>query len=157
MKNQIHKLFIENRYGKRSRRSFIRQLAMITGSSAAALSIIPVMEENELRPGFNGESNSDLITEFIKYPGFTGDMMAFLARPVTGNKFPAVLVIHENRGLVPHIQDVTRRMAGEGVLAIAPDAISPGGGTPDVLANVGVKLHYSSIMKKHENTLWKPR
>ncbi len=138
MKNQIHKLFIENRYGKRSRRSFIRQLAMITGSSAAALSIIPVMEENELRPGFNGESNSDLITKFIKYPGFTGDMRAFLARPVKGNKFPAVIVIHENRGLVPHIQDVTRRMAGEGFLAIAPDALSPVGGTPDDISNVGV-------------------
>ena len=59
---------------------------------------------------------SDLVTEFIKYPGETGEMRAFMADPKTGKKFPAVIVIHENRGLVPHIQDVTRRMAKEGFL-----------------------------------------
>ena len=64
-------------------------------------------------------------------------MRAFLARPKSGTKFPAVIVIHENRGLVPHIQDVTRRMAKEGFLAIAPDALSPVGGTPEDVSNVG--------------------
>ena len=64
-------------------------------------------------------------------------MRAFLARPKSGKKFPAVIVIHENRGLVPHIQDVTRRMAKEGFLAIAPDALSPVGGTPEDVSNVG--------------------
>jgi len=64
-------------------------------------------------------------------------MKAFLARPKKGKKFPAVIVIHENRGLVPHIQDVTRRMAKEGFLAIAPDALSPVGGTPEDVSNVG--------------------
>jgi carboxymethylenebutenolidase len=57
--------------------------------------------------------------------------MAFLARPATEGKFPAVIVIHENRALQPHIKDVTRRMAAEGFLAIAPDALSPLGGTPE--------------------------
>ncbi len=75
--------------------------------------------------------------EFIKYPAATGDMSAYLARPAKGKKFPAVIVIHENRGLVPHIQDVTRRMAKEGFLALAPDALSPVGGTPEDISNVG--------------------
>ncbi len=77
------------------------------------------------------------MTEFIKYPAETGEMKAYLARPKKGNKFPAVIVIHENRGLVPHIQDVTRRMAKEGFLSLAPDALSPLGGTPGDISNVG--------------------
>jgi carboxymethylenebutenolidase len=64
-------------------------------------------------------------------------MKAFMARPSKGKKFPAVIVIHENRGLVPHIQDVTRRMAKEGFLSLAPDALSPVGGTPSDVSNVG--------------------
>lgn len=63
-------------------------------------------------------------------------MRAFMARPKKGKKFPAVIVIHENRGLVPHIRDVTRRMADEGFLVLAPDALSPVGGTPDDTSNV---------------------
>ncbi|NMC41639.1 MAG: dienelactone hydrolase family protein, partial [Bacteroidales bacterium] len=75
--------------------------------------------------------------EFIKYPAATGDMRAYLARPVEKKKYPAVIVIHENRGLVPHIQDVTRRMAREGFLSLAPDALSPVGGTPEDVSNAG--------------------
>ncbi len=73
----------------------------------------------------------ELMTEFIKYPGETGEVKGFLAWPKADKKFPAVLIIHENRGLQPHIQDVTRRMAKEGFLALAPDALSPLGGTPE--------------------------
>ena len=60
----------------------------------------------------------------------TGDVRAKLARPDGDVKHPGVLVIHENRGLNTHIADVTRRVALEGFLAIAPDALSPVGGTP---------------------------
>ena len=80
--------------------------------------------------------NQALVTEFVNYPAATGNMKAFMARPKKGKKFPAVIVIHENRGLVPHIRDVTRRMADEGFLALAPDALSPVGGTPDDTSNV---------------------
>ena len=137
MNNKINRLYDDYKTGKTSRRYFIKQLAMITGSSAAAIAIIPVLEENELRPPLLPDDQTDLITEFIKYPGFTGEMRAFLARPAKGRKFPGVIVIHENRGLVPHIQDVTRRMAREGFLALAPDALSPVGGTPEDISNVG--------------------
>jgi carboxymethylenebutenolidase len=60
-----------------------------------------------------------------------------MVRPAKGKKFPAVIVIHENRGLVPHIQEVTKRMAKEGFLSLAPDALSPVGGTPEDVSNAG--------------------
>ena len=101
------------------------------------MALLPVFEENSLKASASFQDDPDLITEFIKYPGATGEMRAFMARPKSGKKFPAVIVIHENRGLVPHIQDVTRRMAKEGFLALAPDALSPVGGTPADVSNVG--------------------
>ena len=76
--------------------------------------------------------------------------------PKKGKKFPAVIVIHENRGLVPHIQDVTRRMAGEGFLALAPDALSPVGGTPEDTTNVRDlfgKLNNEELKRKIINLL----
>jgi carboxymethylenebutenolidase len=71
-----------------------------------------------------------LITETIRYAGASGPVIAYLARPKEYIKHPAVIVIHENRGLQPHIKDVARRVALEGFVALAPDALSPLGGTP---------------------------
>ena len=71
-----------------------------------------------------------LHTEYIKYPGETGEIIAYAAQPQGKAGLPGVIVIHENTGLQPHIEDVTRRVALEGFLAIAPDALSPFGGTP---------------------------
>lgn len=75
--------------------------------------------------------DSRLNTEYIKYPGETGEVRASLARPKGDAKLPGVVVIHENTGLNPHIEDVTRRVALEGFLTIAPDALSQFGGTPE--------------------------
>ena len=72
-----------------------------------------------------------LFMERMKYSGATGEVVAYLARPKGDEKLPGVVVIHENRGLVPHIEDVTRRVALEGFLAFAPDALTPLGGTPE--------------------------
>jgi carboxymethylenebutenolidase len=72
-----------------------------------------------------------LYVENIKYPGETGDILAHFARPQGDEKLPGVVVIHENRGLNPHTEDVARRVALEGFLAVAPDALSPVGGTPE--------------------------
>ena len=66
----------------------------------------------------------------MTYPGAKGEMSGYLAVPKEGGPFPAVIVVHENRGLVPHIKDVTRRMALEGFVALAPDFLSDLGGTP---------------------------
>ena len=114
MKDNISKLYDDYRLGKTSRRDFIRKLTLFTGSAAAAMSMLPVLEDNNLNGSSSMKDDSDLITEFVKYPAETGEMKAFLARPKKGKKFPAVIVIHENRGLQPHIQDVTKRMAKKG-------------------------------------------
>jgi len=137
MEKKITELYSDYRKGELSRREFLKKLSMIAGSTAAASMLLPILEENERSAPDMQNADPDLIAEFIKYPGATGDMRAYLARPKKGNKFPAVIVIHENRGLVPHIQDVTRRMAKEGFLSLAPDALSPVGGTPDDVSNVG--------------------
>jgi carboxymethylenebutenolidase len=137
MDKKITDLYNDYKKGRTDRRAFIRKLAMVAGSSSAALALLPILDENSLKASSSFQDDPDLVTEFIKYPGETGDMRAFLARPKSGKKFPAVIVIHENRGLVPHIQDVTRRMAKEGFLALAPDALSPVGGTPADVSNVG--------------------
>jgi len=72
----------------------------------------------------------DLDTDYINYPGMTGEVRAHLARPKGDGKFAGVVVIHENKGLDPHIEDVNKRVASQGFLSIAPDALSPLGGTP---------------------------
>jgi carboxymethylenebutenolidase len=77
-------------------------------------------------------SDENLFTERIKYKGVNEtDMEAYVARPKEEKKYPTVLVIHENRGLNAHIEDVARRAATAGFLAVAPNALSPLGGTPE--------------------------
>ncbi len=136
MDKEIKNLYSDLKNGRISRRMFIRRLAIITGSTASALALFPMIAENESMAVRATKKELPLITGFIKYPAETGEMRAFMARPKKGKKFPAVIVIHENRGLVPHIQDVTRRMAKEGFLSLAPDALSPLGGTPEDPGNV---------------------
>jgi carboxymethylenebutenolidase len=137
MDKSITDLYDDYKKGCISRRGFLKKLSMVAGSTAAAFALMPVLEENDLLASGKPKKETALVTEFIKYPAATGEMRAYLARPQKGKKFPAVIVIHENRGLVPHIQDVTRRMAKEGFLALAPDALSPVGGTPEDITNVG--------------------
>ena len=130
MKKEISVIYGEYRAGKSGRRTFIKKLSMITGSMSTALALAPVIEENGVLASPSPQK-PELVTEFIKYPSATYEMKAFLAYPKKGKKFPAVLVIHENRGLQPHIQDVAKRFAEEGFLALAPDALTPLGGTPE--------------------------
>ena len=136
MEKQITQLFENHKNGKSSRREFMRKLAIITGSAAAALTIMPILENNSLTAAEKTRKLAEVVSKMATYPGYTGEMKAFEARPKKGKKFPAVIVIHENRGLVPHIKDVTNRMAAEGFLALAPDALSPVGGTPEDITNV---------------------
>lgn len=131
MDQKISTLYADYKQGRTNRRQFLRKLALVAGSSAAAMALLPVLDMNSLEFTSPDQTDPDLISEFIKFTGETGEVKGFLSRPKSGNKFPSVLIIHENRGLQPHIQDVTRRMAKEGFLALAPDALSPLGGTPE--------------------------
>jgi carboxymethylenebutenolidase len=74
-------------------------------------------------------NDPDLISESIQYPAKGGNVKAYLSRPKDGGKRGAVIVIHENRGLVDHIKDVARRFAKDGFVALAPDLLSRSGGT----------------------------
>ena len=77
------------------------------------------------------EDDKRIDVKNITYPGKTGKIQAHQARPKGDKKHPGVIIIHENRGLNPHTKEVARRMALEGFLAIAPNALSPVGGTPE--------------------------
>ena len=79
------------------------------------------------------QQTTDLQTETINYSGATGEVRAYFAKPKGDEKRPGVVVIHENQGLAPHIEDVNRRVASEGFLALAPDSLTSLGGTPQDL------------------------
>lgn len=129
MDQRIINLYDEYTHKPLTREDFLRKLVKITGSMAIAMTILPSLEGNYAKAAIRIDDES-LSTERITYPGAAGDMKAYVARPKKDGKYAAVVVIHENRGLNPHIEDVTRRAALAGYLAIAPDALSPLGGTP---------------------------
>ena len=128
MDQRIINLYDEYTHKPLSRNEFLKRLTILTGSTAAALALLPLIEVNNARAAVTPAE--DLFTERINYPGINGDMQAYVARPKEEKKYAAVVVIHENRGLNAHIEDVTRRAATAGYLAIAPNALSPLGGTP---------------------------
>ncbi len=131
MDKKITSLYDDYKKGLINRRSFVSRLALAAGGTAAALALLPLLEDNNLQASPSGQESFPLMTEFIHYPGETGEIRAYLAHPAAEKKYPAVLVIHEIFGLTPHILDVTRRIAKEGFLAMAPDALSSLGGTPE--------------------------
>lgn len=128
MDQRIINLYDEYTHKPLSRQEFLRRLTLLTGSTAAAMAILPLIEVNQAKAQVT--SAEELITEYISYPGVNGEMKAYVARPKEDRKYPTVIVIHENRGLNAHIEDVTRRAAIAGYLAVAPNALAPLGGTP---------------------------
>ncbi len=124
-------LYDEYAQGSLDRREFLRKLAVLAGGTAAAITLLPLIKDKYAQAQVVPVDDPRLDVENIKYPGETGDVLAHFARPKGDAKLPGVIVIHENRGLNPHTEDVARRAAIEGFIAIAPDALSPLGGTPE--------------------------
>lgn len=113
------------------RRRFMAKLTKLAGSGAAAAAIAPMLASNYARAETVPADDPRLTIEEVTFPGPEGDVRGYLAMPADADgKLPAVIVIHENRGLNPHIKDVTRRMALEGFVALAVDLLSRQGGTP---------------------------
>jgi carboxymethylenebutenolidase len=131
MDQKIINLFDEYTHKPLSREEFLKRLTRLTGSTAAALAVLPLLEVNYAHAETIPQQDERLIIERVSYPAEGATMKAYVARPKKDGVYSGVMVIHENRGLNPHIEDVTRRMALEGFLAIAPDALSPVGGTPE--------------------------
>ncbi len=129
MDQRIINLYDEYTHRPLSRKTFLKRLIQLTGSSAMAMSLLPMLESDYVKTVLTGAD--DLFTEYITYAGASGEMKAYVARPKEDKPYPTVIVIHENRGLNTHIEDVTRRAAHAGFLAIAPNALAPLGGTPE--------------------------
>jgi carboxymethylenebutenolidase len=114
------------------RRRFMERLTALAGSGAAAAAIAPLLAASSASAEMIAAGDERLSAKDVVYGGGSGEMKGYLVRPkeATG-PLGSVIVIHENRGLNPHIRDVARRMALEGFIALAPDFLSPAGGTPE--------------------------
>jgi len=129
MDQRIIDLYDEYTHAPLDRRVFLDRLAMLVGGTAAAAVLLPLLE-NRAVAAVVATDDPRIATAAVTYPGGAGEMKGYLAKPVTPGKLGSVVVIHENRGLNAHIEDVTRRFAVAGFLALAPDFLSPAGGTP---------------------------
>jgi carboxymethylenebutenolidase len=115
------------------RRDFLARLAGIAGSAAAATAVLPFLEPNYAHARQVEPDDKRIRGEKLEFGGPNGSVKAYVARPAKlkrSDKVAGVLVIHENRGLNEHIEDVARRVALAGYLAIAPDGLSVAGGAP---------------------------
>ena len=128
MDQKIISLYDQYTHSGISRKEFMKKLAVLTGSTAVALTVLPLLENSYVSAA---TLDDDSITvENITYDGVEGKMKAVLAKPKDKKNLGCVVVIHENRGLNPHIIEVTKRVAAEGFIAMGIDALSPLGGTP---------------------------
>jgi len=123
-------LYDEFTHGDMSRRSFLDRLAQLAGGTAAAVTLVPILQNNYALAQKVAEDDSRLTVEDVEWMVDGTKIKGYLARLKGGAKRPGVIVIHENRGLNPHIKDVARRVALEGFLGMAPDMLSSLGGTP---------------------------
>jgi len=130
MEQRVIDLYDSFTHGIIDRRTFMERLTAIAGSTAAALALLPMLRNDYAHAAIIAANDERLTIEKASYDASGTPMSGYLARLKGGAKRPAVLVIHENRGLNPHIEDVTRRLALDGFLAFGIDALSPLGGTP---------------------------
>jgi carboxymethylenebutenolidase len=149
------------------RRGFMDKLTKLAGSGAAAAAIVPMLAAQKAAAQQVAEDDERIEAEDVTYPGAEGaEMTGYLVRPADASgPLPGVIVIHENRGLNPHIRDVARKMALEGFVALAPDFLAPAGGTPenedraremigqlDAAANVANGVATIAFLSAHEDT-----
>ena len=126
-------LYDDYAHGRLSRRDFVRRAAAFAVGGVTAEALLERLSPNYALAQQVAANDARIRTEYVSYasPKGGGKIRGLLARPKADDaKFPAVLVIHENRGLNPYIEDVARRLAVQGFLALAPDALSPLGGYP---------------------------
>jgi carboxymethylenebutenolidase len=130
---RVYDLYDEYCHGHIDRREFLaRARALVIGGISAlgmAQALFPRYAEAQTIPF----TDARIKARYVEYPspdGNSGKMRGYLVRPSGSGPFPAVLVIHENRGLNPYVEDVARRAAVAGFLALAPDGLAPAGGYP---------------------------
>ncbi len=126
---RVFDLYDEYCHGRIDRRSFLKQAALITGGLAMAQALMP-RYANAQTISFTDERIKGTYVTYDSPGGNSGKMRGYLVQPKGNGPFPSVIVVHENRGLNPYIEDVARRCAVEGFLALAPDGLFPAGGYP---------------------------
>jgi carboxymethylenebutenolidase len=128
---RIIRLYDDYTHKPLERRVFLERLAVLAGGTAAAMTLLPLLESNYAQAAIVDPGDPRVATSTITFKGVSGDIRAYLAVPKAGPpKRAGVVVIPANRGLNPHVQDVARRVAVDGFTALAPDLLSPLGGTP---------------------------
>ncbi len=131
MERELIDLYKDYDTGMIDRREFLAKMAVIAGGTAAASSLLMLLENDYALAEIISKDDPRIRSEYISYTGASGDIHANLVTPKVDGKVPGVVVIHEIWGLNPHIEDVARRLGVEGFLALAPDALTPVGGTPE--------------------------
>lgn len=126
---EIYDLYDEYCHGKIDRREFLARAALVPLGLAMAQALLPRYAEAQTI-SFTDERIRPRYVEYPSPGGLSGEIRGYLVEPTSEGPHPAVLVVHENRGLNPYIEDVARRFAVEGFLALAPDGLSPVGGYP---------------------------
>ena len=127
---RIFELYDEYCHGGIDRRTFLAQAAVVAAGGLAMAQALFPRYANAQTISFTDPRIKARYVEYDSPGGTSGKMKGYLVQPAGAGPFPAVLVIHENRGLNPYIEDVARRAAAEGFLALAPDGLSPVGGYP---------------------------
>jgi carboxymethylenebutenolidase len=131
MDQKIINLWDDFTHSRINRREFNDRLTKLAGSAAAAAALLPLLQNDYAKAAIVPENDPSLNSERVSYDSPKGKVNGYLVRlKGAATKRPAVIVIHENRGLNPHLEDVARRLAREGFLAIAVDLLSISGGTP---------------------------
>ena len=153
---QVFDLYDEYCHGRIDRREFLARAAALTivGGLGMAQALLPRYAQAQTI-SFTDER---IKASYVNYPspgGNSGTMRGYLVQPTKPGPFPAVLVVHENRGLNPYIEDVARRLAAEGFLALAPDGLFPVGGYPgndDDGRTLQAKLDQAKLRVDMENS-----
>jgi len=130
---RVFDLYDEYCHGRMDRREFLSRSAAITIGGVSALWMAQALLPRYAEAQMISFTDSRIRATYVDYPspgGSSGMMRGYLVQPAGEGPFPSVLVMHENRGLNPHIEDVARRAATQGFLALAPDGLSPVGGYP---------------------------
>ncbi len=129
--DEVVRLYDHFTHGGMDRRAFMEKLTKVAGSATAAAAFIPLLQSNYAMAQTVAPDDPRLAFEDgVTIPGGDAGLKGYLVVPKGGVKRPALLMIHENRGLNPHIRDMTRRGALAGYLTLGIDALSPEGGTP---------------------------
>ena len=148
MDQRIVDLYDEFTHKPLARRVFMKRLVMLTGSVAAAEIALSRLQPNYAHAAIVPENDARISASRIEVAGVRAYQVA--PRNITAEASRnVVIVIHENRGLNPHIEDVARRLAAEGFLAVAPDMLTPMGGTPadaDAARNLFAKLDLTNTV-----------